>query len=60
MITLKQAQADQNAMRQFVAEHEGLQVEAERFEAVMSLMAGQGKKDKVSTPDDNSKDITQL
>ena len=40
--TLKQAQQDPNAMSQFIAEHDGLEVDGERFEAVMGSMS-QGK-----------------
>jgi len=38
MPTLKQAQADPKAMSQFIAEHEGLEVDGERFDAVMGAM----------------------
>ena len=40
--SLKQAQADPKAMSQFISEHEDLEVEGERFEAVMGSMS-QGK-----------------
>lgn len=46
MTTLKQAQADPKAMSQFIAEHDGLAVESERFERVMSSMIGSGKSSK--------------
>ena len=42
MPTLKQAQADPKAMSQFIAEHDGLEVDGERFDAVMGSMS-QGK-----------------
>ena len=38
MPTLKQAQADPKAMSQFIAEHDGLEVDGERFDAVMGSM----------------------
>ena len=39
MITLKQAQKDPIAMKQFVTEHSDLEVEGERFDAVMGSMS---------------------
>ena len=36
--SLKQAQADPKAMSQFIAEHDGLEVDGERFDAVMGSM----------------------
>ena len=38
MPTLKQAQSNPKAMSQFIAEHDALEVDGERFEAVMGSM----------------------
>ena len=45
MPTLKQAQADPKAMKQFMSEHEGDQIESADFDKVISSMttSGQGK-----------------
>jgi len=43
-ISLKQAQADPKAMKQFIEEQADLEVEGERFERVMQSMTGQGKR----------------
>ena len=43
-LTLKQAQQDPKAMSQFIAEHDGLEVDGERFEAVMGSMSGKPKE----------------
>jgi hypothetical protein len=40
---LKQAQADPKAMKQFVVEHEGEQIESTDFDKVMTSMLGQEK-----------------
>ena len=40
--TLKQAQQDPKAMKQFVAEHEGDQIESADFDKVMTSMTGSG------------------
>ena len=37
---LKQAQQDPKAMKQFVAEHEGDQIESDDFDKVMTSMLG--------------------
>ena len=39
-MTLRQAQQDPKAMRQFVAEHEGDQIESTDFDKVMGSMTG--------------------
>jgi len=36
--SLKQAQTDPKAMSQFIAEHDGLEADGERFDAVMESM----------------------
>jgi|GEM_PF-3072667 len=38
-VNLKQAQHDPKAMSQFIAEHDGLEVDSERFEAFMGSMS---------------------
>ena len=44
LVSLKQAQADPKAMSQFIAEHDGLEVDGERFDAVMGSMSGRPKE----------------
>ena len=46
MTTLKQAQADPKVMKQFIAEHEGDQIESTDFDKVLVSMtpSGQGKQ----------------
>ena len=58
--TLKQAQADPQAMKQFIKEHADLEVEGERFERVMQSMAGQETPSKGQSDDflDGSDDYT--
>ena len=40
MTTLKQAQADPKAMKQFIREHKGDQIESTDFDKVFSSMTG--------------------
>ena len=60
MPTLKQAQADPEAMKQFVEEHADLEVESDRFEKVMSSMLSQEKSSEDHSDDflDGSDDCT--
>ncbi len=51
MVNLKQAQKDPTAMKQFIEEHAGLEVEGERFERVMQSMSGSGKPSKGQSDD---------
>ena len=43
MTTLKQAQADPKAMKQFIREHKGDQIESTDFDKVFCSMTGSGK-----------------
>jgi len=58
--TLKQAQSDPKAMKQFMDEHADLEVEGERFERVIQSMAGQETPSKGPSDDflDGSDDYT--
>ena len=58
MPTLKQAQADPKAMSQFIAEHDGLEVDGERFDAVMESMSGKPKEAQEASSGDISADCT--
>jgi hypothetical protein len=40
---LKQAQADPKAMKKFIREHKGDQIESDDFDKVMGSMLGSGK-----------------
>jgi len=40
---LKQAQADPKAMKQFIAEHKGDQIESDDFDKVFNSMTGASK-----------------
>ena len=60
MPTLKQAQTDPKAMSQFIADHDGLEVDGERFDAVMGSMVGTVKQDQATGSDGKSKELTQL
>jgi hypothetical protein len=42
MPTLKQAQADPKAMKQFIAEHEGDEIDDQDFEKVIKSMSAKG------------------
>lgn len=57
-LTLKQAQQDPKAMSQFIAEHDGLEVDGERFEAVMGSMSGKPKEAQEASSGDISADCT--
>ena len=57
-LTLKQAQADPKAMSQFIAEHDGLEVDGERFDAVMGSMSGKPKEVQEASSLDISADCT--
>ena len=56
MPTLKQAQADPKAMSQFIAERGGLEVDGERFDAVMGSMSGKSKEAQEASSGDISAD----
>ena len=56
MTTLKQAQADPKAMSQFIAEHDDLEVDGERFDAVMGSMSGKPKEAQEASTEDTSVD----
>lgn len=43
MTTLKQAQSDPKAMKKFIQEHKGDQIESADFDKVFTSMTGQGK-----------------
>ena len=56
MITLKEAQKDPKSMQQFIAEHEGDEIEDKDFEKVIKSMSDQGKPKEV--PATSSKDAS--
>ena len=56
--TLKQAQSDPKAMSKFIAEHDGLEVDGERFDAVMGSMSGKPKEAQEASSGDISADCT--
>lgn len=60
MITLKQAQNDTKAMKQFIREHKGDQIESADFDKVFSSMAGSGtpKATQATSSKDGSDDYT--
>lgn len=61
MINFKQAQADPKAMKQFVAEHEGDQIESTDFDKVVGSMnpvQGKSKAKQEASTKDFSDDYT--
>ena len=57
--SLKQAQADPKAMKQFVVDHSGLEVEGDHFDAVMGSMSqGKPKAIQATSSKDGSDDYT--
>jgi len=54
MTNLKQAQKDPKAMKKFIQEHKGDQIEDADFDKVLTSMSGQGKPK--ATPATSSKD----
>ena len=51
-VSLKQAQKDPEAMKQFIKEHEGDEIESADFDAVVGSMLSQGKP--TTTPEASS------
>ena len=56
--SLKQAQQDPEAMSQFIDEHDGLEVNGERFDAVIGSMSGKPKEAQEASSADISADCT--
>ena len=55
---LKQAQADPKAMKQFVAEHEGDQIESADFDKVINSMTPSGQGNSKAKQEASTKDFS--